>query len=180
MKSSLTRPDLGAILTGQNVDRLLNFYGVIKDNENLPVEDAVVMAFACYAGGIERSLGSAFTDSQGRYLISIPKLADQNGLLGFKVRAGKEATILSEGVESQDKATEHPGEELTLVEEKIFENKIAGTLTEHCSDDVIPKGKADEGGKIRLPDMKKAGWIEKFLFVCVLGIFLLVLTLKRR
>jgi hypothetical protein len=186
---SILRPDPETILTGQNVDRLLNFYGVVKDNNDSPIEGAVVMAFACFAGGVEKFLGSALTDRGGRYFISIPKLTNYNGLLGFKVRAGKEANLLSEGVDSPENLTEHshPNEEFAMAEKEIYNENITGVLTEHFSDDLIQEGETNENKKSKVSPFKKAitkeftyGWKEKCLTACAIGTALLTLTMKKR
>lgn len=194
---SILKPDPKTILTGQNVDRLLNFYGVVKDNDTSPIEGAAVMAFACFAGGVEKFLGSAFTDREGRYFISIPKLSNYNGLLGFKVRAGKEANLLSEGVDStepegiacEENLTEHsrPIEEFALAEKEIYDENITGVLTEHFGDDLIQEGETDENKKSKVSPFRKAitreftyGWKEKCLTACAIGTALLTLTMKKR
>jgi len=135
----------------QKICTLLNFYGVIKDNEAVAVEGAVVMVFACFAGGIERSLVSAFTDRKGAYFISIAKLTNYNGLLGFKVRTGK-AYMLPEGVDSQCNLGEHPDEEWVPEQEEILDDETVGALTEHHSDDPVQEGEKDESGN-REPDI---------------------------
>ena len=130
MVNSLIRPDPGKFFAGQKMDRMLNFYGLVKDNDATAVEGAVVMVSACFAGETERLMGSTFTDREGVYFISIPKLPDYHGLMGFKVRAGK-AQILPEGVDSPDNLSEHPDKEWITEQEKIFDKKIVSALTEH-------------------------------------------------
>ncbi|OPY59874.1 MAG: hypothetical protein A4E56_03050 [Pelotomaculum sp. PtaU1.Bin065] len=110
MGNSLIRPDPGKFFAGQKMDELLNFYGVVKDNDAATVEGAAVIVFASSVDGTERLLGSTFTDREGGYLISIPVLPDYHELLGFKVRAGK-TYILSEGVDSPGNSSEYPDRE---------------------------------------------------------------------
>lgn len=120
MKDSLIRPDPGELFMGQQDDGLLQFYGTVKDNDAAAVEGAVVVVFACFAGGIERLLGATFTGKQGEYLICIQKPADYHGLLGFKVRAGK-AYILPEGVDSPGILSEYPDGEWLAEQEEMSE-----------------------------------------------------------
>ncbi|MCL6560055.1 MAG: fibronectin type III domain-containing protein [Firmicutes bacterium] len=123
MNSSLIRPGPGEFLAGQKNDGLLHFYGMVKEKDAAAVEGAVVMVFACFAGGIEKALGSAITGREGAYFISIPKLANDSELLGFKVRAGK-AYILPEGVDSPDHLEHlHPNKGWGSEQEKIPEKE---------------------------------------------------------
>jgi len=119
MSNNIKKPDPGEFFAGQKMDNLLYFYGVVKDNDAASVEGAVVIVFACFVGGIERLLGSTFTDSEGTYLICIPKLPDYHGLLGFKVRAGM-AYIPPEGVDSPGNLEEHPDEEWMPEQEQVL------------------------------------------------------------
>jgi len=155
MKNSLIRPDPRVLFAGQKMAGLLSFYGVVRDNEAAAVEGSVVIVFASFAGGIEKTLGSAFTDREGTYFISIPKLTDYNGMLGFKVRAGK-AYILPEGVDSPGNLGAHPypNEEWVSEQEEISDNNTVGSLTEHHSDDPTQEGETDES-KSREPDIGK-------------------------
>ncbi|HUW65626.1 MAG TPA: carboxypeptidase-like regulatory domain-containing protein [Spirochaetia bacterium] len=89
-----SKSGLGDSVNGQQISRSLNFHGVVTDDNDRAVEGAAVVLFACYYGGVERSLGSAFTDRTGAYLILVPK-PDYTELLGFKIRAGK-AQMFSE------------------------------------------------------------------------------------
>lgn len=136
MKDSLIRPDPGEFFMGQKMDGLLNFYGVVKDNDAAAVEGAVVIVFASFAGGTERLMGVTFTDRQGAYLICIPELPDAHELLGFKVRAGK-AYILPQGVDSPGVLREHPdGEWAPQQEEILDDNTITGLQEEHTDEPV--------------------------------------------
>ncbi|MDD2553044.1 MAG: fibronectin type III domain-containing protein [Desulfotomaculaceae bacterium] len=123
MKDGLIRPDPGCYFTGQKLDGLLNFYGMVKGNDAAAVEGAVVVVFACFTGGSERLLGATITGKQGEYFICIQKLPDYNDLLGFKVRAGK-AYILPEGVDSPDVLREYPDGEWMPEQEVIAEPSI--------------------------------------------------------
>jgi len=123
MDNSVKRPDPGEFFAGQEMDELLHFYGVVKDKDAAAVEGAAVIVFACFDGGTEKLLGSTFTDSEGMYLINIPKLPDYNGLLGFKIRAGK-AYILPEG--------------------EIFDDKTVGVPTKHHIDVPVIESETDE------------------------------------
>lgn len=89
MKNSLTRlhqKKNGA--ASKKKDELLSFYGVVRNDDDGSVAGALVMVCACFAGGIEKKLAYTFTNGEGKYLIRIPKLKDNNGLTSFKVRAG--------------------------------------------------------------------------------------------
>ena len=88
-----SKSDLAYPITGQEVYGPINFRGVVMDEDGRPAEGAVVMLFACYYSGLERSLGSTLTDRACAYLISLPKPPDYNELLRFKIRAGKADTI---------------------------------------------------------------------------------------
>lgn len=76
------------IYKGQTERNDLLFYGVVKDDNNYPIEGAAVMIFACY-GEAETPLGYTFTDKEGTYMINLPEPLDYNKLEGFKVCAGK-------------------------------------------------------------------------------------------
>lgn len=71
----------------------LNSHGVVKDENDMAVEGATVMLFACFSGEIERSLGSTLTDRNGVYFISVSETPDHNELHGFKVRSGIEYLV---------------------------------------------------------------------------------------
>lgn len=73
----------------EKIGGLLRFYGMVKDNKGLELDNVIVMVFARFTGGIEKPLDYTFTDKEGRYFISIPMLPDNHDLLGYKVRAGK-------------------------------------------------------------------------------------------
>ena len=73
----------------QDIDAFLNFYGVVKDNRNLNIENAIVMLFACFKGGIEKPAAYTFTDKEGKYFILLPKPPDNHDILKFRVRASK-------------------------------------------------------------------------------------------
>jgi hypothetical protein len=152
MESSLIRPDPGEFLEGQKVDHLLNFYGVVKDTDTAAVEGAVVIVCSCYTGGIERLLGSACTDREGMYYISIPKIPDDHGLIGFKVRAGK-AYILPYEVDSPVHLRGRPDEEW-VAEEKNLDDKTVGVLAEHHLDAPMTEGETGES-KNAAPDIEK-------------------------
>lgn len=152
MKNNLIRPDPRVFFAGQNMDGILNFYGVVKDNEGAPVKGAIVIAFSCLANGIERLLGSAFTDREGAYIISIPKLTDYNSLLGFKVRAGK-TCLLPESARNLWEHC-HPNEELAPELNEILIDNIP--LTGHHSDEPIDEVEVDT-------NMNKEPEIEKSL-----------------
>lgn len=77
----------------QQGNKLLHFYGVVRDNNNKVVEGAVVMLSACFAGGNEKVLEHTFTDREGAYFVSVPVPPDDIGITGFKVRAGKAGII---------------------------------------------------------------------------------------
>jgi len=71
------------------VDGPLHFHGVVKDDQDMPVEGATVTLFACYGGGVEKSLASACSGPEGAYVISVPKPPEFDKLAGFRVRAVK-------------------------------------------------------------------------------------------
>jgi hypothetical protein len=121
-------------IAGQKMDRLLYFYGVVKDNYAEAVEGAVVTVIARFAGETEKMLGSTFTDREGAYFISIPKLPDYQGLIGFKVRAGK-AHILLDGIDYPGNLMEHTEEERIPEQEEILGGQMLGPLTEHNVDE---------------------------------------------
>ena len=131
MKDSLIRPDPGCYFTGQKLDGLLNFYGMVKGNDAAAVEGAVVVVFACFTGGSKRLLGATITDKQGEYFICIQKLPDYNDLLGFKVRAGK-AYKLPKGVDSPDTVSDikEVSDEYILADDQL-----SGLLTEEDTND---------------------------------------------
>ncbi|TEB14421.1 hypothetical protein Psfp_02924 [Pelotomaculum sp. FP] len=146
MENSLIRPDPGEFFEGQKMDSLLNFYGVVKDTDTAAVEGAVVIICSCHIGGTERSLGSTFTDREGMYFISIPKIPDYHGLIGFKVRAGK-AYILPYGVDNPVNLRERPDEEWAP-EEEILDDKTVGVLAERHADDPVTEGETDESRNV--------------------------------
>lgn len=67
---------------------LLNFHGRVTDENGQAVPGAAVVLFARYRGGVETSLGITVTDQAGSYLIPVPRPADDDGLLGFRLTAG--------------------------------------------------------------------------------------------
>ncbi|MDD4238452.1 MAG: fibronectin type III domain-containing protein [Desulfotomaculaceae bacterium] len=144
MKDSLIRPGPGEFFTGQKMDGLLNFYGVVKDNAAAVVEGAVVVVCACFEDGAERLLGATFTDRQGAYLICIPELPDDYRLLSFKVRAGK-AYTLPKGVDSQGNIRQQT--------EILDDNTMIGLQEEHTVKHVTKE--ADESLNVE-PDLEKA------------------------
>lgn len=131
MENSLIRPDPGELTSDRNMDRILHFYGVVKDNDSIAVKGAVVIVFACFAGGVEKALAATFTDREGAYYFGLPKPPDYNQLLGFKVRAGK-AYTLPEGVDSPGDLLEHPVQEDVLnfehrsKQEEVFTGETPG------------------------------------------------------
>lgn len=82
-------PDLTADAQNNQHNNQLLFCGVVRDDHNSVIESAPVMVFACYKGGMESLLGHTFTDSDGVYVVNIPKPADYRDLTGFKVLAGQ-------------------------------------------------------------------------------------------
>ncbi|MFA7468382.1 MAG: hypothetical protein WCY82_08965 [Desulfotomaculaceae bacterium] len=73
----------------QRINAWIHFHGVVGDNQSLAVENAIVMVFACFNGGLEKPLAHTLTGDDGRYFISIPRPPDNPNLMKFKVRAGK-------------------------------------------------------------------------------------------
>ncbi|AGL00529.1 hypothetical protein [Desulfoscipio gibsoniae] len=65
------------------------FHGKVKDSKGLDIDGAIVLLLACFTDGIEKPLAYTFSDQEGEYLISIPRLSGYHDLLGYKVRAGK-------------------------------------------------------------------------------------------
>ncbi|MFZ3172449.1 MAG: hypothetical protein WA118_10750 [Carboxydocellales bacterium] len=88
MKSTLTRPGSETNnFTAPEINGLLRFYGVVKNDNNSVVQGAIVMLFACLEDGVENSLGYTCTDKRGQYFLTTPSPTDYTELIGFKVRA---------------------------------------------------------------------------------------------
>lgn len=74
--------------TGQLKNNQLLFHGLVRDDDNNTMENAVVMVIACYKGGGERILGHCYTDSEGAYVINILEPQDIKKIEEFKIMAG--------------------------------------------------------------------------------------------
>lgn len=100
-------------LANNKIGELLIFYGVVRDDGGLEVEDALVMVFACFSSGFEKPLGHAITGKDGRYIVSIPKPSGFDNLSGYKVRAGK-PYIVNRDIDCPVVYQTEPDEELEL------------------------------------------------------------------
>lgn len=139
----------------------LHFYGVVYDSDTATVADAAVLVFACYPGGVEKLLGTTYSDREGAYLASIPQMPDEPELLGFKIRAGK-ACVPLEGVESPVYWEKQPDESQLPEEAQADDYREPAPAAETLLLDDLPTGFAspedapDENLRERETDVSKS------------------------